>query len=336
MNPHHSFKQDILDIITSEQETTAKNIQDKLHISQPTLFKHLNTLVTEGKVKKIGRPPKVFYQIQKKQGNDVIHLGDNFQTTIFPPDIIDIINKEFLYISPDGIIYPGVLGFAIWSKSRNEPLLKTAQEYKATYLKYQNYKQDGIINASFKLTDSFQDKVYLDKLFYLDFYAWERFGKTKLAQLTFQAKQSQDAGRMDEIYGLIKDPIDQVLRVNSVDAVAFIPPTIDRKVQFQSELRKVLNLQVPHLNLIKLYNDTPVQQKTLKSKEDRILNASSTIFVDDDRAFENILLIDDFVGSGSTLNETAKKLRQKKMVTGKLYGLALTGSFKGFEVINQV
>jgi predicted amidophosphoribosyltransferase len=57
--------------------------------------------------------------------------------------------------------------------------------------------------------------------------------------------------------------------------------------------------------------------------------------VDDNRKFENVLLIDDFVGSGSTLNETSKKIRNKHLATN-VYGLALTGSFKGFEVINQV
>ena len=49
-----------------------------------------------------------------------------------------------------------------------------------------------------------------------------------------------------------------------------------------------------------------------------------------------MLLIDDAVGSGATLNETAKQIRNKKLASGKIIGLAITGSFKGFDVISEV
>jgi predicted amidophosphoribosyltransferase/DNA-binding transcriptional ArsR family regulator len=343
MNPHQSFKKEIFWLILQNHGITAKKIQDKLGISQPTLFKHLKSLIDEEKIVKIGRPPKVIYKLHDKQIRKDRHLKvslGNFDEVVqdyrILPAVAEVIEDKYLYISPVGILYYGLTGFINWCNVKSLEISKTANEYLQAHSKYQKYNQNGIIDASFKLQDSFQNEVHLDKLFYVDFYAYERFGKTKLAQLTFQAKQSQDTGLMKQIYSLVKDPINHVLEKYEIDAVAFIPPTVDRKVQFQSELKEILNLPLPHLKLIKLYNDTPVQQKTLKSKEDRILNASSTIFVDDDRVFENILLIDDFVGSGSTINQTAKKLRDKNLITGKLYGIALTGSFKGFEVINQV
>ena len=52
--------------------------------------------------------------------------------------------------------------------------------------------------------------------------------------------------------------------------------------------------------------------------------------------YNNILLIDDAVGSGSTINETAKKIKQKGICKGRVIGLAITGSFKGFDVISEV
>lgn len=79
-----------------------------------------------------------------------------------------------------------------------------------------------------------------------------------------------------------------------------------------------------------------VAQKTLAKLEERIKNARETIFVDTmDMRYEKVLLIDDAVGSAATLNETAKKLKQMG-IAGKVYGFAVVGSLKGFEVIREV
>jgi len=48
------------------------------------------------------------------------------------------------------------------------------------------------------------------------------------------------------------------------------------------------------------------------------------------------LLLNDAVGSGATLNETAAQMKLKGIVKGKIIGLAITGSFKGFDVISEV
>jgi predicted amidophosphoribosyltransferase len=77
-------------------------------------------------------------------------------------------------------------------------------------------------------------------------------------------------------------------------------------------------------------------QKTLSKLEDRIENAQRSIIITEKKSYHNILLIDDAVGSGATLNETAKKIRDQKLCTGNIIGLSLTGSFKGFDVISEV
>ncbi len=340
MNPTKSYQKQILELIEKSGGISAKKIREKLQISEPTVFKHLKRLIESGLITKLGRPPKVFYQkiqtqISPSAKKDFQENLKNTQQSSIKPAIQAIIEDNFLYITPEGKIFDGWKGFEYWCYKQKLDINKTAFEYFQTFQKYEQYKQKGLIDASFKLQESFEE-ICLDQLFYLDFYAIERFGKTKLAQLSFQAKQSQDRRLIEQIVKLVKQPIINLIEEQQVQAVAFIPPTVDRKIQFQTVLKESLNLPIPHLNLIKLILDTPVQQKTLKSKDDRILNASTTIFVDDERVFKNILLIDDFVGSGSTLNETAKKIKQKKLATKKLLGLALTGSFKGFEVVSQM
>jgi len=52
-------------------------------------------------------------------------------------------------------------------------------------------------------------------------------------------------------------------------------------------------------------------------------------------SYNNVLLIDDAVGSASTLNQIAGKIKSKKLAN-YVYGLAIVGSFKEFDVITDV
>jgi len=93
-------------------------------------------------------------------------------------------------------------------------------------------------------------------------------------------------------------------------------------------------LSLPIIQLIKVKGEIIVPQKALSKISDRIENNQQSIMVADRRVFKNILLIDDAVGSGAALNETAGKLIHQSFAK-KVYGLAITGSYKDFEVITE-
>lgn len=69
--------------------------------------------------------------------------------------------------------------------------------------------------------------------------------------------------------------------------------------------------------------------------EERITNAENTFAVSETVKYQNVLLIDDAVGSGSTLNQIAGKLK-KKGIAQQITGCAIVGSFKGFDVVTDV
>jgi len=238
-------------------------------------------------------------------------------------------------ITPAGERKEGLDGFIYWCQKNNLPLEKTTEEYLKTFKKYEKYKKDGLIDSEEKLKSTFKN-VFLDKLFYIDFYSIERFGKTKLGQLLLYAKQSQNKKLMQEIVGIIKPNIDKIIKKFKIDGVGFIPPTVKRETQLMKVLEKDLNLHSRKVEIIKIKTAVAVPQKTLNKLVDRIENAKNTIIVSDNSSFNNILLIDDAVGSGATLNETAKKIRDKKMCQGKIIGITITGSFNGFDVISEV
>ena len=94
--------------------------------------------------------------------------------------------------------------------------------------------------------------------------------------------------------------------------------------------------QTEKITITKIKTEVAVPQKTLNKLSDRIENAQKTIIVEEKRKYKNILLIDDAVGTGATLNETAAQIKAKNICQGKIIGLAVTGSFKGFDVISEV
>lgn len=318
--------QRLLTYLKTQQEATPKQLSSYLGIGASALFRQLKKLQQQNAITKIGTPPHVFYTLTVSAPTATIQLSDEQNT---------IITQEYLTITPSGEILTGVPGFQYWCTRQSLPLKKTAAEYIVTLQKYAAYKTNSLIDGLPKLRDTFPN-VYLDELYYLDFYSIERFGKTKLGWLLLQAKQSQNQQLITTLYQLVRESIQQLLNTKNISAVSFIPPTVKRVTQLQKELEKLLALPLPIIKLIKANKHIPVAQKSLSKLADRVENASTTIFIEDTTAKYNvILLIDDAVGSGATLNEAAKKIKAKHLGK-KIIGLAITGSFKGFPVLTDI
>ncbi|MDP3962556.1 MAG: winged helix-turn-helix transcriptional regulator [bacterium] len=317
----------IITYIRDKGQASGNDLAHFLGITTRAVRKQLAKLLEENVVYKRGTPPKVYYFIddsQKDFGHEIV----------FDKKTKKIIEANFLMISPSGERKEGVLGFIEWCKKRNEDIVKTAHDYVKSYEKFNKYKVNGLIDGKYKIKNTFKE-VFLDKVFYLDFYSIERFGKTKLGQILLYAKQSQNKDLISELVTEIKPKIEKLIEELSIDAVGFIPPTVKREVQLMRELERLLNLSIPSIALVKIKTEITIPQKTLTKLEDRIENARHTILVDDNRTYKTILLIDDALGSGSTLNETAKKIKDRKL-SKNVIGLAITGSFSGFEVISEV
>lgn len=323
--------QKITEYIKSHGQTTAVELVDYLELTDRAIRKQLKSLSDSGQIVKAGRPPKVYYSLASKALPSSQSPADAGVT----PEVSKKIEGDFFYISPRGEIHTGWDGFVFWCQERSLNVAKMSAQYERVTSEYDKYKQAGLIDGMSKMKATF-DTVYLDKLFYLDFYSYEIFGKTKLGQQLLYAKQSQDRHLMNELTDSIKPSIERVITQFHVDGVGFIPPTVKRELQLMKQIQNRLNLNARVLSLSKLKTPVAVPQKTLNKVGDRVLNARETIMLDDNSRYQNILLIDDAVGSGSTLNETARKIKQKNLCDGQIIGLAITGSFKGFEVISEV
>ncbi len=319
--------QKIVDFIKKNKTTTAKEIIDFLNYSPQVIHRHLNNLMEDGKINKIGKPPKVFYSINKEIEQEIeAEIDDDYKK---------IIEENFLKITPAGEKKEGWDGFLYWCRKDNEDPVKTAAEYIKTLEKYKAYKKNGLIDGMIKFKGTFKNEVFLDNVFYLDFYSIERFGKTKLGQQLLHGKQSGNKELINEIIKTTRPKVVDVIKKYNIGGVGFVPWTIDRKVQFMNELERGLKLNIKKIDISKVRGEIAVAQKSLSKIDERIENARNTMVVTEKNHFQNILLIDDAVGSGATLNEIARQIKQKK-IAKKIIGLAITGSFKGFDVISEV
>ena len=314
-------------ICTEKGRVTAKEMVDFLGITRQGLFLQLAKLLRAKKIAKMGKSPLVYYYLPEAA---VQNRG-----VAMDSKITNFINERYLYVSPLGEKQFGMVGFSLWCQKTNQDREKTAREYVITQRKYDKWTHGGVINGIDKLKSTFP-KVYLDKLLYLDFYSIERFGKTKLGQLLLYAKQSQSREVINELVALVRAPIEQIVVKHEIGSIGYIPPTVRREVQLMKELERQLILPLRKLKISKIRSEMMVPQKTLSRLLDRVENAARTILVKDTGVHENILLLDDAAGSGATLNETAKQIRERGMVKGKIIGLAIVGSFKGFDVISEV
>jgi predicted DNA-binding transcriptional regulator len=322
----------ILGYIGTHKQARAHDLVRVFGISQVAVHKQLKKLLEEGKIRRVGKPPLVFY---------ILPATKKAETSMeVSTEVRKVIDDNYLYISPVGELLYGFEGFAAWVRGIKEEAKMTqlAEEYIKTLGQFKSYRNsDGYINATEKAKSTFEDTA-VDTLLYGDFYSIPKFGKTKFGQLVLYAKQSQNRDLISELAILVKPTIEVIIQKFSIDAVAFIPPTVPRALQFMDEFEKALNLKIPSIELVKVTSgEVTVAQKTLSRLDERIANARDTIFLkSNENSYPNVLLIDDAVGSGATLNETAKKFKGIMVGKKSIIAFAIVGSFKGFDVIREV
>jgi len=325
----------ILDYIRKNGKARPDELVRFLGISHVALHRQLRGLMEKGLLVKQGSAPRVYYDfpLETRTAEKSISVH-----TVISQTKRRLIDLDYLSVSPKGELREGYDGFTSWVRDigEEERLEALIDEYICMRKEADQYIKKGRIDATEKIEKTF-DHCYLDRLFYQDFYSLPKFGKTKLGALMLYANQSQQRALVKRIIVETKKTVGTIIREFNIQAVAYIPPTVPRAIQFQKEFAHGLLLTIPEISLRKLrQGEVIVPQKTLSRLEERIINAQSTIVVERNTLrFRNILLIDDAAGSGATMNETAKKLKEEKLVKNVI-GFAIVGSYKGFDIIREV
>lgn len=327
---YSSTKQQILKIIKENGQIQVKDLVKTLGITQAAIHRALNNLMAQGLLGKKGSPPKVFYYLLKP--------AKEWPEPQISETEKNLLNKEYLYIDPTGVIFTGINGFLKWMQEtkNNQKTENCIADYIKILTEANSHKNKmGLIDATDRFKKVF-DQVHLDQIYYFDFYSLIKFGKTKMGQYLLHGKQAQDKKIISLISSEIKKSILDLIKKEKIQAIAWTPHSIPRKVSFLKEVAKNLNLNLPIIEIVKAYHgEIPIAQKSLSKIDERIRNAKETmIVVPMEIKYKKVLLIDDAVGSGATMNELAHKLKTKG--AKEVIGFAIVGSYKGFEVIKEV
>ena len=322
------FKDKILALLRKKGMTTVDSVAEELGVSRQYIHRLINSLLLEGLVIKIGTAPIVYYKIQEATHTEKTNIS--FEKEAF-------LKEHFLIVTSLGEKLQGLEAMQYWCQNQNLPIDKTIDEYMETRKKYLSYfNSNHLIDGTEKLRNTKGiGEIGVKQLFYLDFYAIERFGKTKLGTLMHYAKQGQNKNLMKEIVSEIRNRISFIIDNLGIEAILYVPPTISRKVQIMDYLEKNLKLDIPKMEVKKISNQIIVPQKALSKLFERVTNAKNTFIVPHQKAYKKVLILDDAVGSGATMNEIGKKIKEKNLADSVI-GLAITGSFKRFEVISEL
>lgn len=327
MNSDNRLK--ILDILSKNSPLRPIEIQKSLGISSQAMYRHLKKLVQENKIKKKGEPPLVFYELVKNEKKV------NF--SFLNKEEEEIIEKNFSFLSPKGELLQGKKAFSAW-------LIKTSQEKSAQTLVLSYLKQHKEIYSNkdnfFDLTDKIKKTfkaVYVKKIICSDFYSLPQFGKTHMGNLVTAGKSGQYKPAIKEIVSITKSKIIDFIKKEKIDSIAWVPHSIQRNLLFLPTIREMLNLDLQEIQLVKVYSgNIPVAQKSLSKLKERIENARETILIKSKPSnIKKVLIIDDALGSGATVNESAKII-QDQLNVKEIYAYAFVGSYKGFDVLSVI
>lgn len=333
-------KQLILNYLAKNPQTSVVKLVDYFLISKQAMQKHLKQLIEINKIKKTGLPPKVYYSVllETTPENEI----ENEQTDLNISEIL----KNFVIITADGQKLSGQNAMDNWCKSRG----LDSQKYSITYVevckKYTKYYgQNCLIDATSKIKNTFKSLCAVDSCFYGSFSSIEIFGRTGIYSQMLYAKQSANRKNMVELFPQVAIEISKLIKEKKIKAVGFVQPTVPRKFQLINELEKYLNLSLPIVKITKIKNQYIVPQKTLSKPEERKINAEETFVVESVPNVNSILLIDDFVGSGSSFNAIASKIKSKPELKAnvEITCYAISGTPNGiinsetnkFEVVNE-
>lgn len=331
--------QPILDAMKTQKYWGVTELAEYLGKHRNLIHRYFKVLVETGKVKKTWTGVHVKYSlvdwVDAEVTNSIVTEWFSFSYTQSV-----LLDRFFAKISPTGELLTGKEWFVVWCTSKwldpKEKIISFVEI--AQYLETQK-NECGLLSV----TKAFHEKVdwaVIDELWYADQYKRMEFGRGKLAEITFFAKDTQNKWLLEKSISMMKHQLECLISTWNFDAIAFTPHSRDRKIQLLQFLKK--NINTSWLQEIELVKYAPfwviVPQKSLKTRKERIQNAKNTILIQDQKEakkYNRVLLIDDFVGSWATLNETAKKL--KNLWIKHVTWFAFVGNMNlTYEVIREI
>ena len=315
-------KQKILDLLQGQRLSPA-DLRQILGVSASVVHGHLKSLLKEGLIQKFGSAPRVFYKIRERSA-------------------VDVIEDSFVFQDSLGELHTGMDGFRLWSERglKNVSFEDKIVRYADRITTMESNKRDGVFDLTGKLQKiiAVGEKKHLERMVCLSLRTVRDFSRTKMGVYIDVVKNFYRKEVVEELLDHAVPLIIAYAKKQKVNAVGFIPPTRKRDHQIMTLLQKRFQkgpLRVAILPIQKIRtNGVAREQKTIRDLKDRIYNADHTFSLSPytyPHNYKRILLVDDLIGSGSTLNQVAKLLKERGF-EGQVFGLGIVGDELGYSV----
>jgi len=195
-----------------------------------------------------------------------------------------------------------------------------------------------LIDLTLKAKEKFKKEQFIDEVFIIEPYTFFSIWKTKFWYDMHKAKWDSDIKVIKNFAKIIYEIYLKLNEKYRFDAIWFIPPTLKwRKIQIMNFIKDYFLIQNDNLKILDIIKiDWTPSQKSLRKFDERRENAKNSFMIGNrNKEFWNILLIDDAIWSGTTLNYVAEKIKKQNKVE-KIVWLAIVGSMRWFDVIREI
>lgn len=327
-----------------------------LEIGKVMLHRHLKRLHHLGLIERIGTPPHVYYRCIKVVARDALEQAIMDQHLSGE----DLFGQYFAYMKNFQLL-EGPEAFKEWfigkqlpnlrkNKSRkralSEQVITALLDASSTYLTMRAELEDSKIPelALFDGTPrykSIHSSPIVKTVYYVDFYSLPVYGRSRLGHYIQKAKVGDQYSRVyiDRIAQTISGPINMLVAKHKVDALLWVPHSLKRQVGLMDELRRQLGGTRAEIKVIKAFPAEVIPQKSISDLQMRITNALASNHIMTShhqlKTIRSVLIIDDAIGSNATIHGIATKLKQGNDSL-EIHAIAPVGSFKGFDIIQDI
>ncbi len=305
--------QQILQLLAKHHALRPIELHKITNISRQRIHSQLKALLLSDQIVRKGQSPLTYYSLKtesKKTTDTILQLSDNQR---------EIIDQDFLIIKRQGTQVTGQRAVCDYAQEYNTDPQQVAEKFaeaRDQQKKIIQQKDGEQVNQKNLLQDKISiDAHNIEHYECEDFTEVEGFGETALAKKVHAAKSSENAVLQMEIFRQTERRIHKLISDHGIDAVAFIPGATSAGKAFMKVWQETLDLPLPHVNLIRVTEETSVPQKAISLQTDRADHAQSTIVLGDHRHHGHVLILDDSVISGTSLHQAASALIQEDAAT---------------------
>jgi len=301
----------ILQLLSTHHTLRPAEINRVTNFSRQHIHATLKSLLNSGQIIRKGRSPRTYYSLAKpgsQSSETVLQLTDQQRETL---------QSDFLIVKKEGHQVTGVKAVCDYAQDRNEDPQLIAEEFIKSREKQRAHLDLDDSGAADQI-ELLEEKDAIDvgvieRFNFADYNVVGAYGHTATAKKLYTAKHSGNALMQLQLFRETERQIHEVIEEYGIDAVAFIPGCTSQGKALMNRWKEALDLPLPHVNLVRAIEENPLSQDRISLQSDRELAAEGTLAVSDHRRFQHVLLLDDEVLSGTTIQHAAHSIKESEV-----------------------